>query len=501
PPGHWRFFFRCHAIGTKTKKYDTLTWDCRDYDPSVMPTSAQGFKPDPFDEERIKLAAWRKFRPLLRPLIDGPVCVAARGKELVVAAGYHAVRIHLGLEASVFVVSLEDYHALTERCRPGPNKNKAKAKRLRSFKLPSRFVVPGCPTSKDEDDRYINIFAAVVCQDCAIIITDFARLVRLHVMSLARLWMYEDLTVGCDMWSTLWDNDHGPDWACETADAIEHACAWRCELLANPGTPAAETPIIVSLYAVQTVFNGLGKHTANDFLHLLGVWPGMPTIQLCSDKGLFNRFLQVLVRYMGLWSSDRFLEVVAPPANHPNPFAFNYRSHRDYISKFVHVYRKSFVNVSSEFYNQLVASGLLDPSHTIGMWCHCETFNVSTAALTECSYKVLPVYIYKLGSVKFYSVIRARRPDTWRYALNDQRVTPDMRRLANNTTVGMASFREMVQNVQDVSVPWKAGRKKTVGQLLASWHPLVLTCLSTEQVDLDVHTGTRARRICRSNCR
>ncbi|TFK79759.1 hypothetical protein K466DRAFT_505057, partial [Polyporus arcularius HHB13444] len=488
--GQWRFFFRCHAIGTKSKKYETLTWDCRDYDPVLedpVPGTIEHFQPNSFDQERVKLAAWRRFSPLLRPLIDGPVCVVARGKELVIAAGFHAVRIHLGLEASVFVVSLEDYHALTEKCRPGPNKNKAKAKRLRSFVLPSKFVVPGCPTFEKADDRYINIFAAVVCQDCAIIVTDFARLARLHVMSLARFWMYEDLSTDSHLWSSLWDSDHGPDWACETRAALERAHAWRQEVLANPGTPAAEAPIVVSLYAVQTVFNGLGKHTANDFLHLLGLWPGMPTRLLCSDEALFDRFLDVLVGYMSLWSSDRFLEVVAPPANHPNPFAFNYRSHRDYISKFVHVYRKSFVTVSSQSYNHLVSAGMLDPSHTIGT---LTLVDASSIALTERSYKVLPVYFYRLGSVKFYSVIRARRPETWRYALNEQLVSrlttrrcsdiaqcfllqvlaPDMRRLANNTTVGVASFREMVENVQDVSVKWTAGRKKTVSTRSISGH-------------------------------
>ncbi|KAI0689909.1 hypothetical protein C8T65DRAFT_834530 [Cerioporus squamosus] len=295
----------------------------------------------------------------------------------VIAAGYHAVCIHLSLEASVFVVSLEDFYALTEHCRPGPNKNKAKAKRLRSFALPSRFVVPGSPAAVDFSDRYINIFAAVVCQDCAILVTDFARLVRLHVLSRSQLWMDGDLTVGSQFWSMLWTK--------------------------------------------TTVPTGRMKP------------------------------------YMALWSSDHFLEVVAPPANHPNPFAFNYRSHRNYISRYVHVYRKSFVNVSPDFYNQLASSGLLDQTHTIG-----DEFDSSSIAITERSYKILPVYVYKQGSVKFYSVIRARRPESWHLALNDQlMLAPGMRCLSNNTTVGIASFREMVENVQDVSVKWKPGRKKT----------------------------------------
>ncbi|RPD59027.1 hypothetical protein L226DRAFT_436751, partial [Lentinus tigrinus ALCF2SS1-7] len=439
--GHWSFFFRCHAIGTKVKKYDTLEWTQLGYDPALEdpPTDEVPFSPNPYDNDRVQSRGGKKFSPLLRRLSDGPVSVASRGKELLVAAGYHAVRIHLGLEASVFVVSLQDFEDLTAQCQPGPNKDRVKAKRLRSFTLPRRFIVPGCPAFINDTDRYINIFAAVVCQDCAIIVTDFSRLVRLHVVSLPQIWTADDIKVGSKHWSALWDEDHGPDWVTETRDALQRVEQWRLEVTVEPQATAARSPLFVSLCKVQTVFNGLGKHTANDFLHLLGLWPGMPTIDLCSDEATFTRFLSVLVPYMGLWSSDRFLQLVAPPANHPNPFAFNYRSHRNYISNYVHVYRKSFVHVSPQFYNQLLVAGLLDPSHTIS-----NEYDSSTVNPTSSTYKILPVFVYTLGSVKFYSVIRARRPAAWQYALNDQQVY--MRRLANNTTVGIASFREMVEN-------------------------------------------------------
>ncbi|KAI0693238.1 hypothetical protein C8T65DRAFT_585869, partial [Cerioporus squamosus] len=405
--------------GTKTKKYDTLSCTSFAYDSRLEDSlDSEDFKPNPFDQERVSLAAWKRFAPLLRPLTDGPVSVATRGKELIVAAGFHAVRIHLGLEASVFVVSLDDYHSLTERCRPGPNKNKTKAKRLRSFILPPAFTVPGSPAFVNTEDRYINIFAAVVCQDCAIIITYFSRLVRLHIISRSRFWMQEDFRVDSELWMQIWDEDHGPDWVTETDAAVEGVRLWRSEVLAEPHAPAAQTPIIVSLYALQTVFNGIGKHTANDFLHLLGVWPGMPTGELCADDMLFSRFVDLLIGYMALWSSSEFLQLVAPPANHPNPFAFNYRSHRNYISRYIHVYRKTFVNVSPDFYNHVVTSGLLDLSHVIG-----KSDSYSALLSTELSYKILPVFFYQQGSVKFYSAIRARRPGTWRYSMNDQLVS------------------------------------------------------------------------------
>ncbi len=81
-------------------------------------------------------------------------------------------------------------------------------------------------------------------------------------------------------------------------------------------------------------------------------------------------------------------------------------------------------------------------------------------------------------------------------------LAPDMRRLANNTTVGVASFREMVQNVQDVSVKWKPGRKKTVSDVSKHQHLLrVLMQRSTEQGSQDGRTKIRARRICRKGCK
>ncbi len=105
----------------------------------------------------------------------------------------HAVRIHLGLEACISIVSLKDYRALISNCAPGPNRNKSKANRLRSFILPSQFVVPGCPSSLSGEDRLVNIFGALVCQDRAIIVTDFSRLVRFHVFSRPVLWTHVDV--------------------------------------------------------------------------------------------------------------------------------------------------------------------------------------------------------------------------------------------------------------------------------------------------------------------
>ncbi len=55
------------------------------------------------------------------------------------------------------------------------------------------LVVAGCPSSLSGEDRLVNVFGALVCQDRAIIVTDFSRLVRFHVFSRPVLWSPADV--------------------------------------------------------------------------------------------------------------------------------------------------------------------------------------------------------------------------------------------------------------------------------------------------------------------
>lgn len=133
-----------------------------------------------------------------------------------------------------------------------------------------------------------------------------------------------------------------------------------------------DVPIIASLYSVQTVFNGLGKHTTNDLLHLISMWPGTPTTMVCKDNEMYGRLRSGLPAYMAIWASDRFLKLVATPANHTNLFAFNHRSHNYYMSEYVHVYCKSFCMVSVELFNNLTSCSMLDEKHVLGE-LHCDS--------------------------------------------------------------------------------------------------------------------------------
>ena len=105
----------------------------------------------------------------------------------------HLTTFHLGLEAKVTIVSREDYEKLIANDCPGSNKNKTKAAKMCSFELHSDFIEPG---SSSNTNRTINIFAAIVSESFAIVFSDFARLMRMHVTSIDRHWTQEDLNVG-----------------------------------------------------------------------------------------------------------------------------------------------------------------------------------------------------------------------------------------------------------------------------------------------------------------
>ena len=85
----------------------------------------------------------------------------------------------------------EDYLDIIAQDTAGPNPDKKKSERLRSFKLPDRFIEPDSVTPPE--GHIINIFCAFVMQHLVIIVADFARLVRLHVTSSSHVWQKSDV--------------------------------------------------------------------------------------------------------------------------------------------------------------------------------------------------------------------------------------------------------------------------------------------------------------------
>lgn len=235
-------------------------------------------------------------------------------------------------------------------------------------------------------------------------------------------------------WSFMWDHNHGPDWNYETDLALARLNAWRSDILSSR-SKAFKMCLLEEMCANQKVFNGFGRHTAHDCLHLLRIFPGEPPFLVCEDDVVFARFKAGVISYMAQWVSPSYRERVASLQNHVNPLAFYYRSDANFINQYMHVFRKWRVRVPSAEYNAFVSEGLLDEEHTIGLHValasvYLSTDSVNTPGLPyDCdpaclvnmsdpkapAWKWVDVFVYKQGSSKAYSVIRAQRPEEWKW--------------------------------------------------------------------------------------
>ncbi|KAJ7797866.1 hypothetical protein B0H14DRAFT_3546691 [Mycena olivaceomarginata] len=241
PEGHLRLFPRTFAEGTAAKAHETILVDVGDYtetlEPELVPMN-------PHDEKRIPHdAPWMYL--VNRALLSGPVNVAVRGKCLAPTAGHHALICHFSLEGNMLLLSKADFDEIVSTCVPGNNKNPAKAKRLPSFPLPQRFVLPG---ARRKAVRKINILATIVMDEDVIILTDFSRMSQVHIMSSSQILQLPDIQPGSLLWETrLWKwFQGGPDWIVETDAALAGLDSWRAKVLKYQ----LRTPIIEELLDV-----------------------------------------------------------------------------------------------------------------------------------------------------------------------------------------------------------------------------------------------------------
>ncbi|PPQ97533.1 hypothetical protein CVT26_002417, partial [Gymnopilus dilepis] len=254
------------------------------------------FVANPHDLARASRAPWAYL--VNQRLQAGHICLARRGKTLAIGAGYHLATFHLGLEAHITVMSRTDYDKLIAKDCPGANKNKAKAAKMRSFVLPTEFIEPG---SSSKSRRTVNVFAAIVSDSFAIVISDFSRLIRMHITSKSTHWTQEDLQITSPEWPDIWKAfPDGPDWVLEADDALIALQRWRHEVLS--GAPGHMFPIVdVMAENTSMAFSGFGRHLANDFLYYAALFPGTPCTWICSDDKRFLRFQESILTYMKIW--------------------------------------------------------------------------------------------------------------------------------------------------------------------------------------------------------
>ncbi|KAI0349099.1 hypothetical protein OH77DRAFT_1415553 [Trametes cingulata] len=459
-----------------------------DYSSELEPCP-EDYEPSPHDARR---AAGEAFARYLKPLKPGPLYVKARGKELIFAAGYHAVRVHFGLEGTLAIIPTSSFKKMILKCCPGNNPDAKTAKKMRSFDVPVELTVP---EARGRDAQKLAVFAAIVGEEETIVLTDHYRLLKLHFMSLSRAWAATDLEPMSPLWSSIWSNDHGPDWIYEKAAAEAALDCWRAAVLSPKPSRSMPEPVQAgritryynkkvdgstiqlafddpdlnklarkhksirdSITTMQQVFNGYGQHTANDLLHSLALWPGMSPRDLCRDDELYAELKVGLSTYASQFVTPRYRANCLSLPNRKEALFFNYAGEKNYINQYCQVYRKIKVRMPRDLYNKFVKRGLFNPAHIIG-----KPYSYSEDDLLRVNYTNVPVLAYAVGSDLMYSVILGRRPRHWRGAKARGVVPEDVRLAGFNTTIGPASFLPYKQNqyVENVAKP-RRGRKAVV---------------------------------------
>ncbi|KAI0349946.1 hypothetical protein OH77DRAFT_1489972 [Trametes cingulata] len=456
-----------------------------DYEDALEPCP-EDFVPSPYDTRKADGRAYARY---LKPLTPGELFVKARGKEIIFAAGHHALRVHFGLEGTIATVPTSSFEKMVLECCPGNNPDEQKANNMRSFRIPPELIVPEARGFKHQK---LVIFAALVNEEHTIIITDHYRIARLHIMSLSRHWTAADLDPASPLWGSLWSTLHGPDWIYETKEAEAVLDRWRAVVLSPDPSRGAEavsqagritryftkkvdgTPVqlmfdnpelnervrkrkslLTSLTALQFVFNGFGQHTAHDLLHSLALWPGMSPYELCRDDELYAEFKLALSSYASQFVTKEYRTKCLSSPNRDAAFYYNYKSEKNYINSYCKVYRKVTVRMPADLYNKFAKRGLFNAAHMIG-----KPYNWTQDELLNVKYSDIPVLAYKVGGTFMYSVIQARRPVHWRGSKAHREVPSDVRLAGFMTTIGPASFALFKQNQWDTdSLKPKRGRR------------------------------------------
>ncbi|OSC97864.1 hypothetical protein PYCCODRAFT_1471507 [Trametes coccinea BRFM310] len=427
-------FPRVFATGTKQKDYVTCSVDARsvfDYHEDLEPVEAS-YEPNRFDAAKARGKSYARY---LKPLSDGELVVKARGKEIIFAAGYHAIRVHFGLEGTMVIMPTQAFRTMIAHDCPGSNKDPKKAAQMRSFVVPQELVVDGARNLEGRQQT-MAVFAALVGEE--------------HTL----------------LWKHIWSNNHGPDWIDEKTMAEVTLDVWRAGVLETlkdmVTASAAKVSLLDALCSRQDVFNGYGQHTSHGLLHVLGLWPGMPASELCADEGMFNRFKMCLHTYAAQYTSNTYRRRCLSLPNRQSPLEYNYKSDDNYHKLYLRVFRKSLVRMTREEYNRFARLGLFNSDHVIG-----EPYQVNENDLIDVAYKDVPVYQY-LQSHKskepIYTAIVARPPSHWKYSSGDvqKTIAPDARNAGFATTIGPASFHMYKNNQHHWDVKAKPGRKAKI---------------------------------------
>ncbi|EKM57381.1 uncharacterized protein PHACADRAFT_51455, partial [Phanerochaete carnosa HHB-10118-sp] len=252
-------------------------------------------------------ASEKSYNYLVQPRASGEVAVACRGKRLALACGLHCFIINFSLEACVFSLPQDVFLRLVAQDIPGPSA--ARGEIMRSFPIPLEF---NDPVSRNPDkQRYVNISLAIITPEKVYCVGDYSRLVSFIVISRSMPYRQIELTPGTETWSLIFDRwlEGGPDWVWECKLAGSALLRWRLAVLRD--LSGWRRPIAEVLCTVQSIFNGFGRHTANDLCHMLCLHPLLPTSFICQDDILFSKLYKGIEAYTNFWNTKDYYNTVA----------------------------------------------------------------------------------------------------------------------------------------------------------------------------------------------
>lgn len=101
--------------------------------------------------------------------------------------------ISFGLEAHILILSPDVFWEIITDDVAGSNPDQKKAEQMRTFRIPTRFIVEGSSRSRP---RTIRILAAFVSEEHVVVVADFCAIARIHVESRSTPWNNDDFKVG-----------------------------------------------------------------------------------------------------------------------------------------------------------------------------------------------------------------------------------------------------------------------------------------------------------------
>ncbi|KAF8959399.1 hypothetical protein BDZ97DRAFT_1922926 [Flammula alnicola] len=488
-------FYFIAIPATHEPNHKTLTADSTEFN---IPTHYSNVHEDPRIEapqSSVQHSPDEDWRYLTASSSPGALTCVTRGNLMVMAAGHHAVVMNLGLEGNVIGMPHEIYREIIANDYPDPNSESGG----RTFKIPDRFIVQH---SSPIQPRTIKLYAAFVSDRWVWAIADHLELLKMHVKSRDTPWCRSDFEVGSSTWYELFNHFRkgGPDWVLERPLASAKLDAWRhnivreyneyqvkvteaLKLQPEPDRTQKEidgkvvheghdnTSLFLPLeppnrYIIREIcnnyseaFSGFGRHTANDFLYHLAIFPGTPAYVVCTDDELYEEFKVSLYSYQAKFSEPYYLRVASRQST-ATPFEFNENMNMDYISRWVNIFRRTTVLVPKDLYMRYMSQGLFDPEHTIG---HPYVPNRNQVVLDKLGNRIQTQVLFYHKPLKAYTIIKARPPQSWGLAdVDASHVKKDIKGFEYVSTIGMTqSYAHLLNRVRYRDVEVATGRPST----------------------------------------